>query len=91
MFCLALLILSLKGMSRRTLADLSRHERATVLAVLDDGPAADRLRELGLCRGTEVMCDRQAPFGGPFVFKLRGYRLCLRPSEARRVAVDPAD
>ncbi|RMH01677.1 MAG: ferrous iron transport protein A [Planctomycetota bacterium] len=74
-------------MTRRTLADLSRHERATVLTVQEDGPAAERLRELGLCPGTEVVLDRQAPFGGPMVFRLRGYRLCLRPSEARRVAV----
>jgi len=80
--------LSLNKMPRRTLADLSRHERATVLSVLDDGPAADRLRELGLCRGTEVVFDRQAPLGGPIVFKLRGYRLCLRPAEARRIAVE---
>jgi ferrous iron transport protein A len=83
-----LLKLSLNKMARRTLADLTRHERATVLSVAEDGPASDRLRELGLCRGTEVVFDRQAPFGGPIIFKLRGYRLCLRPSEARRISVE---
>ncbi len=76
-------------MTHRTLADLARFERALVVSVNGDGPCEGRLRELGLCSGTEVALDRRAPFGGPMVFSLRGYRLCLRPGDARRVAIGP--
>ena len=67
------------------LADLAPGQCGEVLAVAGSGPVADRLRELGLTPGTEVTVLRRAPFGGPAVYSLRGYQLCLRPSEASRV------
>ena len=68
-----------------TLADLPRLGRGRILAVEAEGSTADRLRELGLTPGTTVRFQRRAPFGGPLVIELRGYSLCLRPSEARLV------
>ncbi|MDP6850196.1 MAG: FeoA family protein [Planctomycetota bacterium] len=74
--------------SEPTLATLTLHQRGRVREVLGNGPAADRLRELGLTRGTTVELLRQAPFGGPMIFALRGYQLCLRPTEAARVLTE---
>ena len=36
---------------------------------------------------TEVRVERVAPLGDPIQFRLHGYRLALRKSEARRVLV----
>jgi len=72
-----------------TLADLPRVLVARVLRVEDDCPICERLRELGFCPGTEVRFERQAPWGGPMIINLRGYRLSLRASEARRVFITP--
>lgn len=50
---------------------------------------AARLRDLGLLPGTVVRLAARAPFGGPLLFRLRGYRLALRRDEALRVLVEP--
>ena len=54
-----------------------------------DGASAieQRLRDLGLVPGTAVRVLRRAPLGDPTEYELRGYRLCLRRSEAERVRV----
>ena len=70
-----------------TLADLPRVLVGRVLSVEGEGKFSDRLRELGFCPGTEVRFERQAPLGGPMIVVLRGYRLCLRASEARRIRI----
>ncbi|HJM39773.1 MAG TPA: FeoA family protein [Planctomycetota bacterium] len=73
--------------SEPSLATLALNHRGIVREVVGNGAAADRLRELGLTRGTSVELLRQAPFGGPMIFSLRGYQLCLRPTEAAKVLV----
>jgi ferrous iron transport protein A len=50
-------------------------------------PAGRRLADLGFLPGTEVRVLRRAPLGDPSVFELRGYRLCIRRSEAAQVRV----
>lgn len=60
---------------------------AQVIEVEGDCVICERLRELGLCPGTEVRFERQAPFGGPIILSLRGYQLALRPKEAKRVRI----
>lgn len=71
-----------------TLADLPLLLVGRVVAVDGGDPAAARLVELGFSPGTEVRFERRAPFGGPLVVSLRGYLLCLRPAEARRVRIE---
>jgi ferrous iron transport protein A len=43
---------------------------------------SERLQDLGLVPGTDVEVIRRAPLGDPLEVELRGYRLCLRRSEA---------
>jgi len=59
-----------------------------VVGVEGDDALARRLEDLGFWRGTEVRVERVAPFGDPVQFRLHGYRLALRKSEARRVLVE---
>jgi Fe2+ transport system protein FeoA len=43
--------------------------------------------ELGLTPGVEVRVVRRAPLGDPVELELRGYRLSIRRTEARRITV----
>jgi ferrous iron transport protein A len=73
-----------------TLDRLAPEAVAVVVAVPGGGPIDQRLRDLGLLPGTELRVLRRAPLGDPVEYELRGYRLCLRRSEAARVQVRPA-
>lgn len=53
------------------------------------GPTERRLMDLGLLPNTSVRLLRRAPLGDPSVYALRGYQLCLRRAEARRIRVRP--
>jgi ferrous iron transport protein A len=73
-----------------TLADLRQiGQKATVLSVEGDDAVAVRLMEMGVFDGTEVSVVGFAPLGDPIEFSIRGYRLSLRKSEARRVLISP--
>ena len=58
-----------------------------VVSVEGDDAIARRLIDLGFRPNTEVRVERVAPLGDPIQFRLHGYRLALRKSEARRVLV----
>lgn len=72
-----------------TLNNGARGRSCRVVRVVGEGPAADRLRELGFTGGTEVQFVRAAPLGDPLCFRLRGTELCLRSQEADMVEVEP--
>ena len=73
-----------------TLADLEPGASARVEAVESGTPFGRRLADLGFLPGTPVRVLRRAPLGDPVEYELRGTRLCLRRSEARRIRVEPA-
>jgi ferrous iron transport protein A len=54
------------------------------------GTAFVRLREMGLLVGTRITLVKTAPLGDPLEFKLRGYHLTLRKTEAAQIIVEPA-
>jgi ferrous iron transport protein A len=74
-----------------TLAELTQGGQAVVLAVEGCDDVSIRLLEMGLTPGVVVKYVGAAPLGDPLEFELRGYRLSLRRSEARRVEVQPAE
>ncbi|MFH0953092.1 MAG: FeoA family protein [Verrucomicrobiota bacterium] len=51
--------------------------------------AGQRLMEMGLTPGTRVGVVRMAPFGDPVELEVRGSRLSIRKSVARRIVVQP--
>lgn len=71
----------------RTLDTLKPGERARVADVTGDDAVSVRLLEMGLIEGEEIENLGAAPLGDPVEFFVRGYRLSLRLSEARRVQV----
>ncbi len=72
------------------LSDLPPGAACDVLDVDADPTLRSRLEDLGLVAGSRVVVRRRAPLGDPTEYELRGYRLCLRRSEAGRVRVRPA-
>lgn len=47
-----------------------------------------RLEELGLTVGTEFIVLKIAPFGDPIEIEFRGYRLCVRRTEAQGIDLE---
>lgn len=70
-----------------TLADLLEGQSAIIADVLGDDAMAQRLMEMGLTDGEQVRLIGFAPMGDPIEFSIRGYRLTLRSTEAKRVTI----
>ena len=65
----------------------ARGQRVAVVEVTGGDALAHRLAACGLWHGARIECIGRAPFGDPLLFRLHGYRLALRRSEAERVLV----
>jgi len=72
---------------QHTLDLLDHGVTASVVRVEGQDALAERLADLGFWPGTPVSVLRRGALGGPVAFKLRGYRLALRRSEAARIVV----
>jgi ferrous iron transport protein A len=70
-----------------SLAALHIGQRALVERIEGTGRAAQRLYEMGLVDGVEVMLVRRAPFGDPLELRVMGYALSLRAAEAAMIKV----
>ena len=73
-----------------TLDRLVPGEHATVARIAGQGPLRRRLMDMGLTRGVRVEVLKVAPMGDPIEYRVRGYNLSLRKSEARLVEVEPS-
>jgi len=69
------------------LADLEPGASGIIEEIDASGPEGQRLLDLGFVPRTRIRVMRRAPLGDPIEYELRGYRLCLRHSEAARVRV----
>jgi ferrous iron transport protein A len=76
----------------KTLDTLPSGGRARIVDIAGDDAVAVRLMEMGLIEGETVESLGAAPLGDPIEFLVRGYRLSLRGTEARRVLIaEPID
>lgn len=71
-----------------TLNDLTVGERGIVTELQTDGKLTRRLIDMGVTSGSEVTFLRTAPLGDPIEFMVRGYRLGIRKSEAKKIIVE---
>ena len=72
------------------LSDLKPGQTGTVVRVEGDKPVRQRMMDMGMVRGTDVLVKRVAPLGDPIEFVVRGYNLSLRKTEAQAIEVDVA-
>jgi Fe2+ transport system protein FeoA len=79
----------MKANSCVALSKLPPGSRARLCAHGGRGPIPERFEDLGLVPGTPVRVIRRAPLGDPLEVELRGYRLCLRRSEADDLCARP--
>ena len=70
------------------LSSLAIGASAVVRAFPKQGVAFLRLREMGMLPGTAITLIRTAPMGDPIEFKMRGYNLTLRKTEADHILVE---
>ncbi len=71
-----------------TLDQLRIGRKSHIISVIGKGALRDRLLDMGLTPGTEVMVRRMAPFGDPIEILLRGYELTLRLEDAKNIEVE---
>jgi len=72
-----------------TLDSLRIGERGRIVDIDGDDAVSVRLLEMGLIEGEVIEVLALAPLGDPIEYLIRGYRLSLRKSEARRVQIVP--
>ncbi len=70
-----------------TLDTLSVGQSAQITEIQGEDAIAIRLMEMGLTEGEAVRVVAVAPLGDPVEYEIRGYRLSLRRTEARRVLI----
>lgn len=69
------------------LSQLAPEQMAVVEGVDSASAIARRLLDLGFIPGSRVAAVRRAPLGSPTEYEIRGTRICLRDSEAKRIRV----
>jgi ferrous iron transport protein A len=71
-----------------SLTDLIQGQSAKVVQVTGDGAVSQRLMEMGITPGVTIRFVGSAPLGDPLEYEIRGYRLCMRRTEAEQIEVD---
>ena len=75
-------------MSFNTLNHLPLGHEAVIARLLPESlPFRRKLLAMGITPGCKVSVVRFAPFGDPLEIKIRGFRLCLRRSEAASIEI----
>ena len=75
--------------AHKTLAQIAKGEKATIVRVSGTGGIRRRLLDMGATAGTLAEVERVAPLGDPIEVKIKGYHLTLRREEAKRIEVEP--
>ena len=74
-------------MPTRPLTTLSSGETAVIQTFNAELNLQSRLVEMGILPGIEIRLIKKAPLKGPIAFKIRGYEVSLRYSDAKQVFV----
>jgi ferrous iron transport protein B len=71
-----------------TLYDLSEGEEGIILKIKGRGQFRQRLSEMGFVVGKRVEVIKKAPLRDPVEYKIMGYHISLRNSEAQLIEID---
>lgn len=71
-----------------TLKDAKIGDTVKVTKVLGEGALKQRIMDMGITKGVNILVRKVAPFGDPIQVKLRGYELSLRKAEAEKILVE---
>ncbi len=73
--------------TKTTLDQLTTGQKAKVKKIAGKGAVRRRLMDMGVIKGTEIEMIKTSPMGDPVEYKMRGYSLSLRKSEAEMIEV----
>lgn len=73
------------------LSDLETGESAVIIKILGHGAFRKRVMEMGFVKGREITSVLNAPLRDPVKYRLMGYEVSLRRSEASMVEVVPVN
>ncbi len=73
------------------MSEVKKGESVIIVKVLGHGSFRKRISEMGFIKGKEVKVIKNAPFRGPFEFKILDYNVSLRKSEADLIEVVPIE
>jgi ferrous iron transport protein B len=71
------------------LSEVKYIETVIITKILGHGSFRKRISEMGFVKGKEIKVIKNAPFNGPFEFKILDYNVSLRKSEADLIEVVP--
>ena len=74
----------------KTLKQAKAGERVTVIRVAGEGALRQRILDMGLTKGAEVMVRKVAPLGDPIQILVRGYELTIRLEDAGKITMQEA-
>ncbi|MCX6305705.1 MAG: ferrous iron transport protein B [Bacteroidetes bacterium] len=74
-----------------TLFELKQGESGLITKVKGRGAFRKRITEMGFVKGREVTVVKAAPLQDPIQYKIMGYHISLRQSEARLIETEPVD
>ena len=69
------------------LSGLGKGQKGTVIAVDSEETMRRRLQDLGLIKGTEVICIGESPLGDPVAYLIRGAVIALRSEDSSCVRI----
>lgn len=70
-----------------TLDRLTPGQAGRVTKISGERPIRRRLMDMGITKGVEIAMVKSSPLGDPVEYRVRGYSLSLRKSEARMIEV----
>ena len=71
----------------KTLRDVQPGQRVIVKKVHGDRSIHQRLMDMGVIKGVEILVRKVAPLGDPMEVNLRSYELTLRKQEAESIEI----
>ena len=71
-----------------TLDKMVPGESGRIVRIHGRGPVRRRLVDMGLTQGAVIDMIKTSPLGDPVEYRLRGYHLSLRKSEARTIEIE---
>ncbi len=70
------------------LSSLTSGQSARLTKIQGSAEFVERMMEIGICPGVEVVVDRHLPFRGPMVLKYLSTRMALRIQDADNIEVN---
>lgn len=69
------------------LTEIPLGQKCTITSINDTGTFGQRIRNIGLIPGKDIIVQGEAPLGDPIQIKLKGHSISIRKKEAEKIIV----